>query len=229
MPLITFTIGARAVAPIMTIGITFSSSSKVFYFWRSIDWNLFKWLFPSTIVGSIIGARMLAEVPTELLQVIIGLFLVFTVVQFKTPKPDDVPRRRLLPKIKTWHFAPLGLGVAFLSGLIGGVGPLMNSAYLNYGISKEALLGTRSANAILLHVTKIISYAILGLIDFEIVKYGVLVGVAAMLGTYIGKVLLGRISELLFRRIVVATMVVSGVLMLVKNQDTIIELFHEYL
>ena len=228
MPLITFTIGARAVAPIMTIGITFSSSSKVFYFWRSIDWNLFKWLFPSTIVGSIIGARMLAEVPTEMLQIIIGLFLVLTVVQFKPPSKDP-DRRKLLPTIKTWHFAPLGLGVAFLSGLIGGVGPLMNSAYLNYGISKEALLGTRSANAILLHVTKIISYAILGLIDLEIIKYGVLVGVFAMLGTYIGKVLLGRISEMLFRKIVVATMVVSGVLMLVKNRDAIFELIHEYL
>lgn len=228
MPIIAATVGVRGVAPIMTIGITFSSSSKVYYFWRDIDWNLFKWLFPSTIVGSILGARLLAEVPTELLQIIIGVFLVSTVVQFRPVRKDE-NKRSLLPRIKTWHFAPLGLAVSFLSGLIGGVGPLMNSAYLNYGIKKEALLGTRSANAILLHVTKIISYSILGLIDMEIVKFGVIVGVSAMVGTYFGKELLGRISELVFRKIVVATMVLSGVMMLIKNKEPIMEYVNTYL
>lgn len=231
MPLIAATIGVRGVAPIMTIGITFSSTSKVYYFWRDIDWNLFKWLFPSTIVGSILGARLLAEVPTELLQIIIGLFLISTFVQFKAAKEakEAKEKRSIIPRIKTWHFAPLGLGVAFLSGLIGGVGPLMNSAYLNYGIKKEALLGTRSANAILLHVTKIISYSILGLVDMEIVKYGVIVGVSAMVGTYFGKELLGKISELIFRKIVVATMVLSGVLMLLKNKESIMGYVNTYL
>ncbi|WDF70807.1 sulfite exporter TauE/SafE family protein [Sphingobacterium oryzagri] len=218
MPVITAFIGVRGVAPIMTIGITFSSFSKVFYFWKFIDWKLFSWLFPSTIIGSVIGAMLLAEVPTNMLQVIIGIFLVSTVIQIK-------PRKRsvsLWPKIKAWHFAPMGLVVSFLSGLIGGVGPLMNSAYLNYGMSKEGLLGTRSANAILLHVTKIISYSFLGLVDMRILKYGLLVGVAASIGTYFGKQLLGHISESTFRQIVVVSMVVSGVFMLFKNKEYII-------
>lgn len=217
MPIITALIGVRGVAPIMTIGITFSSISKAFYFWKEIDWNLFKWLFPSTVVGSVLGARLLAEVPTDMLQVLIGLFLISTIVQFRPSKKKS----SLIPKIKAWHFAPMGLLVSFLSGLIGGVGPLMNSAYLNYGMSKEALLGTRSANAILLHVTKIISYAALGLIDMRILQYGVLVGVSAVIGTYFGRKLLGRISEVMFRRIVVLSMVVSGVFMLLKNKDFI--------
>ncbi|MFD2742962.1 MULTISPECIES: sulfite exporter TauE/SafE family protein [Sphingobacterium] len=224
MPIITAFIGVRGVAPIMTIGIACSSVSKTFFFWKDIDWHLFKWLFPSTVIGSVIGARLLAEVPTDLLQVIIGLFLVSTVVQFKAPQQVEVEQKTT---IKAWHFAPMGLIVSFLSGLIGGVGPLMNSAYLKYGMSKEALLGTRSANAILLHITKIISYAALGLIDGEIVKYGLIVGAASMIGVYFGRKLLGRISEYMFRMIVVSSMVLSGIYMLIKNKEYILSYLAE--
>jgi uncharacterized protein len=219
MPLVAMVVGVRAVAPVMTISIGISSTSKVLLFWKHIDWKLFKWLFPSTIVGSISGANMFAIISTELLQLLIGLMLIFTVFQFKK---RNKPSRVI---IKAWHFAPMGLVVSFLSGLIGGVGPLMNSAYLGYGISKESLLGTRSANAILLHLTKIISYAYLGFVNAEVLKYGALIGVSSMLAVYVGKILLLKMSSELFRKIVVASMVVSGVLMLWQNVDYIQELF----
>ncbi|MFN3801052.1 sulfite exporter TauE/SafE family protein [Belliella pelovolcani] len=214
MPLVAVVVGVKAVAPVMAISIGMSSTSKVALFWKHIDWNLFLWLFPSTIIGSILGARLFASLSSDYLQILIGLLLVSTVLQFKKPSK---PRF----KVKAWHFAPMGLIVAFLSGLIGGVGPLMNSAYLNYGISKESLLGTRSANAILLHITKIISYAYFGYVTGEVLKYGILIGVTSMVAVYFGKLILAKISELFFRQIVVASMVLSGILMLWKNWDTI--------
>ncbi len=218
MPLVAVVVGVKAVPPVMAISIGLSSTSKVFFFWKHIDWKLFAWLFPSTIIGSIIGAKMFSLISSDFLQILIGLLLVSTVVQYNAKeKPSRI-------KIKAWHFAPMGLVVAFLSGLIGGVGPLMNSAYLNYGISKEALLGTRSANAILLHITKIISYAYLGYVNSEVLKYGLLIGVTSMVAVYFGKLILARISDLFFRKIVVISMVISGVLMLWKNKEYIAEL-----
>ncbi|EON76418.1 protein of unknown function DUF81 [Lunatimonas lonarensis] len=218
MPLVAMVVGVRAVAPVMTISIGMSSTTKVLLFWKYIDWKLFMWLFPSTIVGSILGANMFAILSTEYLQLLIGLLLISTIFQFRKPE------RRSGIQVKAWHFAPMGLIVSFLSGLIGGVGPLMNSAYLNYGMSKEALLGTRSANAILLHLTKIASYAFLGFVDREVLTYGLLIGASSMVAVYVGKFILGRISSLLFRQIVVVTMVLSGFLMLWQNVDFIEEL-----
>ncbi len=215
MPLVAVVVGVKAVAPVMAISIGMSSTSKVFFFWKYIDWKLFLWLFPSTIIGSILGARMFATLSSDILQILIGVILISTVFQWN--RGDREPRY----KVKAWHFAPMGLVVAFLSGLIGGVGPLMNSAYLNYGMSKEGLLGTRSANAILLHVTKIISYAYFGFITGEVLKYGILIGIVSMIAVYFGKQILSKISELIFRKIVVVSMVVSGLLMLWKNKDYI--------
>lgn len=218
MPLVAIVVGVKAVAPVMAISIGMSSTSKVFFFWKYIDWKLFVWLFPSTIVGSLIGAYMFAFLTADFLQILIGLLLVSTIFQYNRKE------KRTGFKIKAWHFAPMGLIVAFLSGLIGGVGPLMNSAYLNYGISKESLLGTRSANAIILHLTKILSYAYYGYVTGEVLKFGILIGVSSMIAVYFGKLILAKISELIFRKIVVISMVVSGVLMLWKNKEYIAEL-----
>ncbi|MCH7415046.1 sulfite exporter TauE/SafE family protein [Belliella sp. R4-6] len=221
MPLVAVVVGVKAVAPVMAISIGLSSTSKVALFWKDIDWKLFTWLFPSTIVGSILGAMLFASMSSDYLQILIGLLLVSTVFQFKKKKESKF-------KIKAWHFAPMGLVVAFLSGLIGGVGPLMNSAYLNYGISKESLLGTRAANAILLHTTKIISYAYYGYVTGEVLKFGVLIGVTSMVAVYFGKLILAKISENFFRQIVVASMVLSGILMLWKNWDIVEGIFQNY-
>ncbi|ERM83684.1 permease [Rhodonellum psychrophilum GCM71 = DSM 17998] len=216
MPLVAVVVGVKAVAPVMAISIGMSSTSKVALFWKHIDWKLFAWLFPSTIIGSILGARLFASLSSDYLQILIGLLLVSTIFQLRQ-KPKSESRF----KIKAWHFAPMGLVVAFLSGLIGGVGPLMNSAYLNYGISKESLLGTRSANAILLHSTKIISYAYFGFVTGEVLKYGIMIGVTSMIAVYFGKMILAKMSDNFFRQIVVVSMVLSGVLMLWKNKDFI--------
>ncbi|PRY85692.1 sulfite exporter TauE/SafE family protein [Mongoliibacter ruber] len=218
MPIVAVVVGVKAVAPVMAISIGMSSTSKVFFFWKYIDWKLFVWLFPSTIVGSLIGARMFAALSSDFLQILIGLLLLSTIFQWNRKE------KKTGFKVKAWHFAPMGLVVAFLSGLIGGVGPLMNSAYLNYGISKESLLGTRSANAIILHITKIISYAYYGYVTGEVLKFGILIGVSSMIAVYFGKLILAKISELFFRKIVVASMVLSGVLMLWKNKDYIGEI-----
>lgn len=219
MPLIAFTIGVKSVAPIMTLGIAFSSSSRVFLFFKNIDWNLFYWMFPSTIIGSFLGARLFASMSSDYLQLIIGLFLILTVFQF-----FQKPKEKKESFLKAWHFMPIGFVISFLSGLIGGVGPLMNSAYLNYGMSKEALIGTRSANAVLLHLTKVLSYAYFGYVTGEVLKFGIILGASAIVGNVVGKKILSRMTEHIFRKIVIATMVISGFLMLYKHKDFIVEL-----
>jgi uncharacterized protein len=236
MPLIGFTVGTKSIAPIMTIGISMSSSSRVFYFWKHIDWHLFRWLFPSTIVGSILGSIAFAYLSSDYLQIIIGIFLISTVFQLKTKKSRSIQAKSInnndttneaKSNWKAWYFAPIGLLISFLSGLIGGVGPLMNSAYLKYGIPKEGLIGTRSANAVVLHVTKIISYASMGFIDITIAQFGILLGLASVVGNYWGKKYLMILSENAFRYIVVLSMIISGTIILFKNQSNIIEILEE--
>jgi uncharacterized membrane protein YfcA len=104
--------------------------------------------------------------------------------------------------------------VAFFSGLIGGMGPVLNPLYLNYGVVKERMIGTKSFNSFVMHVVAIGTYTTLGAVKRDYVLYGVAVGVAAILANWLGKRSLQHISEKRFRQIVVWVMVVSGTVML---------------
>lgn len=224
MPLIALTVGVKAVAPTLTLGISLGSLARVFFFWKFIDWNLFFWLFPSTIIGSVLGSVLFAELSADYLQAVIGLFLLTSIFQLRLRNSEVKTRFQ----IKAWHFAPIGFFVAFISGLTGGGGPLMNTAYLNYGMPKESMIGTRSANAIVLHFCKLVSYGILGYLTQEVLLFGLLIGSSAILGNYTGKIFLSRISELSFRNIVVFSTFGSGVYLLIKNKNFILS-YLEYI
>ncbi|YAA40061.1 hypothetical protein ACJJJB_16420 [Microbulbifer sp. ANSA001] len=55
------------------------------------------------------------------------------------------------------YFFILGLVTAFLSGIIGAIGPVKNPFFLNYGIDKENLLATKALNTLVLQGTKILT------------------------------------------------------------------------
>ena len=59
-------------------------------------------------------------------------------------------------KMKLKWFFPLGLIVSFLSGLIGATGPIHNPFMINYGITKEYLIGTKAVNSLSMQITKLI-------------------------------------------------------------------------
>lgn len=209
--------GAKSIAPVMTLGIAISSTSRIYFFRKNLDWKLLAWLFPATVIGSIFGSALFAHLSSEYLQVIIGIYLISAVVHLQKLKQN-----KELKPWKAWYFFPIGIVASFLSGLIGGVGPLMNTAYIRYGISKEGIVGTRSMNAVFLHITKLISYTSFGLVNYEILFYGTLVGVFSIIGNYLGKKYLANLSDNLFRFILIFSMVISGIILLIRNYETIL-------
>ena len=98
----------------------------------------------------------------------------------------------------------------------GGMGPILNPFLLNAGIEKESLVGTKAAQAFFLGIAQIGSYTFFGLLTPELWVYGIALGLGATLGNFIGKELLKRMSKLAFRKWVIAIMVISGLVLLVK-------------
>src|SRR5205823_6614433 len=118
-------------------------------------------------------------------------------------------------RMRPFYFIPLGFFVGFFSTLIGSMGPILNPFYLNYGVEKEAMIGTKTVNSFALDIVQIALYSTLGILGGWLWVYGVAIGVGAIIGNVIGKTLLERISGKTFRRFVVGIMVISGIAMLV--------------
>lgn len=210
IPFLNFFIGISQTAPVLNLGAFISRPSRIIIFWKNIVWKVFWYYVPSAIIGAIIAAYLFTEVKIVWLQIIIGLFLISTFFQYRFGKKE----RSF--KVCRWYFIPLGFIISIIGTFTGGMGPVLNPFYLNAGITKEELIGTKAANSFFLGLAQVSSYSFFGLLTKELWMYGIVLGFGATLGNLIGKNLLKKITNTTFRKLVIFIMVISGIVLLVK-------------
>ncbi|HBY66298.1 MAG TPA: sulfite exporter TauE/SafE family protein [Flavobacteriaceae bacterium] len=216
IPILNFLIGTSQTAPVINLGTFISRPTRIIIFWKHIVWKVFWFYVPSAMIGAVLAAWLFAEVKIYWVQIIVGLFLVSTFFQYRFGKKE----RSF--EVKLWYFIPLGFFISIIGTLTGGMGPILNPFLLNAGIDKESLVGTKAAQSFFLGIAQIGSYAFFGLLTDELWVYGIAMGLGAIVGNLIGKWLLQRMSKLAFRKWVIAIMVISGVVLIVKAMSEIL-------
>lgn len=210
VPVISFLLGSRVTAPVLRLGNLIGAPARIILFWKYIDWKVTKYYVAPAIVASILSAWLFSHLKLEWLQVVVGLFLISTVFQYRFGK-----KKRSF-KMSLQGFAPLGFLVAFFSTLIGATGPVLNPFYLNYGLDKETMIATKTVNSFIIGLVQITSYTALGSLQGRLWLYGIILGAGAAVGNWLGKRYLKKMSSNTFRVFVIIIMVVSGVLMVMK-------------
>ena len=210
IPLVSLLLGAQSVAPVLTIGSVLGNVQRSALLWRHIDWSLTLWQVPGVVVGSVLGAYAFTQIEAEGLQVFVAIALIYMVVH------SLLSDRINLPKItvKVWYFLPLGFLNAIASGLVGSTGPILNPAYLSYGLEKEQMVATRAASLTLTHTVKIVTYTALGVLSPALVGYGLIIGCAALPANWLGRKVLEKMSAEQFQLAVISFIGLSGVWML---------------
>lgn len=211
VPVVNFLIGAKATAPVINLGNLIGEPIRLIMFWDNIDWKVSKYYVIPAILGTLLSAWLFSNIELKWLQIIVGLFLISTIFQYRFGKKEKSFEMKL-----KW-FMPLGFLIGFFSTLIGAVGPILNPFYLNYGIEKEAMIATKTANSFIVGLVQISSYTVLGNLQGKLWLYGIVLGLGATLGNWVGKLYLKKISNILFRRLVIAVMALSGIVMIVKS------------
>ena len=219
IPVLTWTLGPRAVAPVIAMVTLFDAPVRLKLFWGHVRWDVVRWYLPGAVAGALVGTFFfdrLAETGAHWLKILAGLFLVSTVFQYGFGK-----RERSF-NMKRWAFTPVGFVVATVSGVIGEAGPVLNPFYLNYGVEKEALIGTKSFNSIVMQTTKLAGYFAFGALLKEFLIYGAVIGMAAACASWTGKRLLSRMEGKRFRQWVVGLMVFTGLVLLWQERGTLL-------
>jgi uncharacterized protein len=210
IPVLNFLIGASQTAPVINLGAFISRPIRILIFWKYIVWKVFWYFVPPAMVGALIAAWMFSEVKIYWIQFFVGLFLVSTFFQYRFGKKE----RSF--DVKLWYFIPLGFFISIIGTFTGGMGPVLNPFLLNAGIDKEQLVGTKAAQSFFLGLAQVSGYIFFGLLTKTLWIYGIALGLGAIIGNLIGKWLLQRMSKLAFRRWLIAIMVISGLILIVK-------------
>ena len=237
IPLVNLLMGAAAVPPVITIGMFFGNAHRVLLFWRDIDWVLTAWYAPGAIAGAVLGAYTFTKIHLDWLQIVIAIFLIVSAVLFELEKSpektvSDLEQSELIPEkakpkfqLKAWHIMPAGFLKAYVSGLVGTTGPVLNPFYLRYGLVKEKMLATKATHMTIIHLVKIVTYGALAAISKEQLIAGLAIGLSAIPANLVGKYILSRMSPHQFRQVVLAFMAIGGTWMLWGQRDLFFNLF----
>jgi uncharacterized membrane protein YfcA len=144
-----------------------------------------------------VGLHLANALPAPATRVIIGIFVLVATwfpgwLMLGTHPEQTNPRRR---------FLVLGGVAGVLNMTIGAIGPLIAPFFLNLGLDRRALVGTKAACQTLGHLVKI---ALFGLAGFAFAPHLALLvsaGACVVAGTWIGSRILERVSERFFRRL----------------------------
>jgi len=213
IPVIHWTLGLSAVAPVLTVGTMTGGISRIVMLWPHIRWDIIRCYLLGALPGAFLGGWLFStmvqsEDYAHWLRWIVGIFLISTIFQFRFGK-----RKKAFAMKVSW-FTPIGFVVAVVSGIIGGTGPILNPFYLNLGVIKEELVVTKSCASLLVHLTKVSAYITFGALNQELLIAGLVLGVGAVVGNLIGRRFLAGMSSQVFRQAVLSMMVLSGVLLL---------------
>jgi uncharacterized membrane protein YfcA len=171
-----------------------------------VNWRLFAWLLPPSVVGAVIGGLVSGELSRTALLAVIGVALLYFGVDLLRPKRPAAPA----PPGEEGHLATvgIGLGIGLLGGLVGLIlGSLRMPAMIRWLREPPArAVGTNLAVGFWVGIAGVIGHAPGG-VDWGLLAVG---GAASIPGALLGSRLTGRLSERRLLQAVGCILVVAG-------------------
>ena len=110
----------------------------------------------------------------------------------------------------------LGGGLTgFLSGLAGSAGPLGAAFFLGLNLTATAYVASEAFTALTMHLTKTIVYNKYSLVGQTELYYGLFIGIAMIIGSWIGKKTIEKLSRYRFIILVEILLIISGLQMII--------------
>ncbi|WP_262282237.1 sulfite exporter TauE/SafE family protein [Micromonospora sp. MA102] len=206
LPVFTALFGLRVAVPMLTLTQLSSNASRMWLNRHHLHRPLVGWFALGAVPLAIAGGLLLAHAPLGPLKRLLGVFLIGVVI-WRRLNPH--PRR---PGDRT--FVAVGAASGLGSALLGSVGPLTAPFFLAYGLTRAAYIGTEAASALTMHLSKIAAYGAGDLLTRKVLLYGAALTPATLAGAWVGKRIVGRISDRLFVLLVEIGLLASGALFL---------------
>ncbi len=202
----TTVLPVSAVVPMHSTMLIGSTVSRTLLFREHIDWQLAGPFLVGSAVGAFIGARIYVELPETLIATAISIVMIVSIW---------LPGIRWRPRIRH-PWAMVGFTHSLLSTLFA-YGAVLHAVILHTTLNRRQMIGTMAGALFGMSVFKITGYIVVG---FDYSPYlGVIAAgiVVSLLRTWIGRLVVDRISECLFRSVYRLLITVTAIRLLYVN------------
>ena len=204
MPILVVMFGPRQAVPIMAVAAFAGNLGRVLAWRREIDWRACAAYCVTAVPGAMLGARLLLAIPPGVAETALGVFFLAL-----------IPARRWLARhafrLSRTHLMLLGAPLGVLTGVVVSTGPLTVPLFTFYGLERGAFLGTEAASSLGMYAAKAATFRALGALPLELLLHGLAVGATLMAGSFVGRVVVLRLSPASYRSLIDALMAISGV------------------
>jgi uncharacterized membrane protein YfcA len=207
MPVLVIVFGPIEAVPIMAVAATMANLSRVVVWWREVDWRACIAYSIPGVIGAALGARTLLALPQTLIEGVLGAFFILMI-----PLRHWLIRKQL--KLNRTHLAISGAFIGYITGIVVSTGPISVPIFLAYGLLKGAFIATEAASSLAIYVTKMIVFHEFGILPAAILLKGLITGSTLMVGSYLSKRFVVKLSADRFQLLMDGLMLVSGGTML---------------
>lgn len=186
----SFVLPVSAIVPIHSTLLIGSTSTRTLLFWRDIDWKIAGPFLVGSVFAVAIGSRIYVQLPDTFIATALSAVMLIAIW---------LPEVRWRPKLRH-PWVAVGFIHSLLSTLVA-YGALLHAIILHTGLKKRQIVATMGASLTGMGLFKITGYALNG---FDYVPYMQTIScaiAAAFLGTWVGRMVIDKISEQLFRAV----------------------------
>ncbi|WP_148680913.1 sulfite exporter TauE/SafE family protein [Candidatus Nitrososphaera gargensis] len=182
----------------------FGNIGRITFFRQGFDKRIILQFGVPSVLLSLLGAILMGVFPQPLLKLILGVFLIVTSGSF-------LARPGLKFPANTGTFIAGGSITGFITALVGTGGALRATMLQGFNIEKVKYIATAATIALATDVTRIPVYISQGFLTEQYyVHIPILFGIA-LAGSFIGRRMVKRINQELFRRIILVAIILVSI------------------
>jgi len=204
VPIATYFLDFHSVLGVTAMFHVLSNLTKIGFFNKGIDKKLIISLGIPAVLFVILGAYLSQFVVTKWLEITLSAFLIALSLFFLLFKKAVV-------KPTTFNSISGGIASGFIAGLIGTGGSIRGITLAAFNLKMEAFIATSAVIDLAIDSSRAVVYAFNGFVHKEDMYLLPILFVVSIIGTYIGKELLKKISELQFRKVVLLLILGTGI------------------
>lgn len=203
MPVLVLAFGPQQAVPIMAIAAVLDNIGKVLAWRRSVDWRACGAYSCTAVPAAIAGVKTLLAVPPRAIEISLACFFI-----------GMIPARRFLQRrqlhLTHVQLAIIGAPVGFLTGIVVSTGPLTVPVFIGAGLEKGAFIATEAAASFIVYLAKVVTFGSADALPTRTLLLGMAVGGAMMVGAFVSRRILSRMSPHDFRHLIDGLMLAFG-------------------